>query len=111
MSFGHFNKATTEASVCMFVIPYDMKFYVCHYLARSLRSYRSKLVLGDSLWAYLQLIVGTVHHQLSATNCLILNYLYELLSKIGGLSPDCRLILLGDFNKLNGSRSDGKQFH
>ena len=28
MSFGHFNKATTDASVFMFVIPYDMKFYI-----------------------------------------------------------------------------------
>ena len=57
------------------------------------------------------IIVGTVYHQLSATDSLILNYLYELLSKIEGLSPVCSLVLLGDFNKLNCSRSDGKQFH
>jgi hypothetical protein len=47
------------------------------------------------------IFIGTVYHPPSASNSLIQNYLYESLSKIEGRSPDCGVILLGDFNKLN----------
>ena len=50
------------------------------------------------------IIVGTVYHPPSAIDSLILNYLYESLSKIEAIFPDCGLFLLGDFNKLNCSR-------
>lgn len=70
-----------EASVCMFVIPYVMKFYSRHYLARSLKYYgpnRLERLLGGIP----SIIVGIVYHLPSAADYLILNYLYELLSKI-----------------------------
>ena len=50
------------------------------------------------------IIVGTVYHPPSAIDSLILNYLYESLSKIEAIFPDCGLFLLGDLNKLNCSR-------
>ena len=50
------------------------------------------------------LIVGTVYHPPGASDPLILDYLYESLSTIEALFPDCGLILLGDFNKLNCTR-------
>ena len=50
------------------------------------------------------IIVGTVYHPPNAIDSLILNYLYESLSKIEAIFPDCGLFLLGDFNKLNCSR-------
>lgn len=49
-------------------------------------------------------VIGTVYHPPSANDILIQNYLYESLSKIEGRFPDCGVILLGDFNKLNLNR-------
>ena len=50
------------------------------------------------------IFIGTVYHPPGANNSLIQNYLYESLSKIEGRSPDCGVIFLGDFNKLNVTR-------
>jgi hypothetical protein len=50
------------------------------------------------------IVIGTVYHPPSAGDSLIQNYMYESLSKIERRSPDCGVILLGDFNKLNLSR-------
>ena len=47
------------------------------------------------------IIVGTAYHPPSATDSLILDYLYEPLSKIKAIFPDCGIFVLGDFKKLN----------
>jgi hypothetical protein len=50
------------------------------------------------------IVIETVYKPPSADDSLIQNYMYESLSKIESRSPDCGVILLGDFNKLNLSR-------
>ena len=47
------------------------------------------------------IIVGNVYHPPSVSDSSILDYLYESLSTIEALFPDCSLTLLRDFNKLN----------
>ena len=50
------------------------------------------------------IIAGSVYHPPSVSDSSILDYLYESLSTIEALFPDCSLTLLGDFNKLNCTR-------
>ena len=49
-------------------------------------------------------IVGTIYHPPCASDALILDFLYESLSRIEDQFPDSGIVLLGDFNKLNISR-------
>ena len=50
------------------------------------------------------IIVGTVYHSPSVSDSSILDCLYESLSTIEALFPDCSLTLLRDFNRLNCTR-------
>ena len=50
------------------------------------------------------LIVGTVYHPPSADNSDMLDYLLNCLSLLESRFPNCGLIILDDFNKLNVSR-------
>ena len=50
------------------------------------------------------LIVGTVYHSPSADNSDMLDCLSNCLSLLESRFPNCGLIILGDFNKLNESR-------
>ena len=50
------------------------------------------------------IVIGTVYHLPSAMDSLMLDYLYNSLSSIEASFPGCGIILLGDFNKLNGSQ-------
>ena len=47
------------------------------------------------------IIVGMVYHPPSACDSSMRNYLCESMSSLEAHFPDCGLILLGDFNKLN----------
>ena len=49
-------------------------------------------------------IVGTVYHPPSSNNPAKLNYLMNCLSSIESRYPNCGILLLGDFNKLNIAR-------
>ena len=50
------------------------------------------------------LIISTVYHPPSADNSDMLDYLSNCLSRVESRFPNCGLIILGDFNKLNVSR-------
>ncbi|CAB4034046.1 RNA-directed DNA polymerase from mobile element jockey, partial [Paramuricea clavata] len=50
------------------------------------------------------IVIGTVYHPPSSMDFLMLDYLYNSLSSIEASFPGCGIILLGDFNQLNGSR-------
>ena len=52
----------------------------------------------------INLIIGTVYHPSSADNSDMLDYLSNCLSLLESRFPNCGLIILGDFNKLNVSR-------
>ena len=47
------------------------------------------------------IVVGTVYHPPSSSDPFILAYLQEAVSNVEARFPDCRVILLGDFNKLD----------
>ena len=54
-----------------------------------------------------QVIIGTLYHPPGADDQLMLDYLYKSLSSIESRYPNCGIILLGDFNKLNVSGLNG----
>ena len=102
--------------------PYNSKLTltitcICMYVRDSVRFCVLSDIMNESfevLWVKIRpkrltrgissIIVGTVYHPPSVSDSSILDYLYESLSTIEALFPDCSLTLLGDFNKLNCTR-------
>ena len=50
------------------------------------------------------IVVGTVYHPPSSSDPVILAYLQESMSKVEARYPNCGVILVGDFNKLDMTR-------
>ncbi len=53
---------------------------------------------------YSNLVIGTVYHPPCADNNSMLEYLSQCLSSIESWFPNCGILILGDFNKLNITR-------
>ena len=99
-----YRKVISQGGVCMYVRDSVRHNVLLDLMDKNLKILWIKIPPDRLPRGIPSIVIGTVYHQPSANNSLIQNYLYESLSKIEGRSPDCGVILLGDFNKLNVTR-------